>query len=386
MFNEAIIQTENLLPNDLINRDIRQRFSAEEKVILAPALHRSWNERLVFNRAEAEIISLRNGNCAWGHYPDNEAFAVITPQGRNLQPQVQGNDLYAVVNLEDDRDVVATRAILNGKLRPRSVIIGTMYFPYQRGDRPELRGVEGDDEEIVIVETLIQDMATAKVKGMVVVDSHSPAFSWYALRHGISILDISALPSMVNVARQNGLFEGYRLVAAGGDDGALEMGYAVGELVGTDTVVTGNKSKYAGKTTVSFSEDDLALVDGSIVVIGEDIISTGGTMSDSINKLLNAGAERVVILATYPIFADKALERLGFNPKVKIITTDGRIPQSVLHTSENIIVVPTIHKIESVLKLDKQGTDFWSQEGNQALTDLGFCLSPWQMYDLTGRG
>ncbi len=367
-----------LLTPKLAARDILQRFSDPEKIGLAQLAMQVWNES-IFNRQEAQIVELRDGYFKWGEYVDGEARALSTPQGRALADELQGQDLYAVVNLETLLDVFIAKGILS-RISPSRVTLGTMYVPCQRGERPEPDKGNSDLHEEVLFDDLVDFLRQGEVERMVLVDSHAPGDIWFCLRHGMAVLDITALPAMIIEAKKQGFLEDQDLIIAMGDEGAREMGLLVGDLIRAKEFIQGKKDKVNGKTIVTFKREDLEKVRGKTVVMGEDIISTGGTMASGINELLEAGAKRVVVLVTYPIFAGKAVENLTFDDRVQFVTTDGRKPLNDISKLGNVTVVPMMGKINSVLELDKLGVDFWSEQGLMALWNLGFCLAPWQTY------
>lgn len=375
----SFVDRASLLSPTLAGRDPLERFGLPEKAELAGLVKEAWRE-IRFNRAEAPVVLLRDATFQWGSYPDGEAFVLSTSDGRRLVEDLGGRDVYTVVNLETERDVVAARTILQ-RLGPGAVVVGSMYFPYQRGDRPEFRADHPELQELLVLETLVEDMTRSGVRGMVVCDSHSPAFSWFGLKHEMAVLDVSAIPGMLAEASRLHFLEGERLIVVGGDDGAREMTLLVQDILGCKDVIQGEKTKVGGRTNVVFSPEDLAKVRGVIAVLPEDIISTGKTMAAVCSNLIDAGAERVVILATYPIFAGEAVDLFGSDDRVKIITTDGRTPLHDIRRSENIVQIPVQQRLYDLLLLDQQRVDFWSEEGRQELASLGLCLAPWQIYD-----
>lgn len=367
----------NYLPENLSGRSLEDRFSQSEKAQLAELLRAAWNTCGSFNREQAEVIPLRNGLFSWGTYPDGEAWVHKDEVAKEMQRRTTGKDLYSVVNMEDADDVLAVRAVLDF-LEPKRSVLGTMYFPYQRGERSDLVPGQPNKSLVILVKTLAKDLALAGVDGLVMIDSHSPAFPWFLLKYGVRALDLTSIPGMLKTASALGFLDNPNTVVAGGDDGAKEMGYFLARLTGARKVLEGKKTKTSGKTEVRFDEEDLEGVSGATVLVAEDIISTGTTMSLTFDTLFKAGAKNIVVLAAYPIFAGNALEKLGMDSRVKIITTDGRTPLADLTSSKNITVMKMKGSLQQVLELDKEGVDFWSEEGILALEKLGFALAPWQ--------
>jgi len=370
--DERVIFSES----SLADRDISQRFTEPEKSELSVCIQQSWKD-LHRDRGyqQAEIISLTSDNFSWGKYPDGEAYALVN-QHRRLQTDNEHNThLYAAVNLENGDDVLATQTILWTLNHPHT-ILGTAYFPYERGDRTEVH--EDGSQELLLLNTLIMNIQHAGVRGLIHINPHSPAFPWFCLNAGIAPLSLSAIPGLIKEAENQGFLDGKNIITANSDDGAKSSRLFLTNYICSEDSINGLKGKENGKTTVTYSEKDLQKVENKTVVFTEDIISTGGTMISSILQLLNRGhAQRIIILATYPIFADNALERLGYDPRIQIITTDGKVPIADITKSNNITVVPIKDKLPKVLEFDKQGINFWSQIGKDKLKELGLCIFPW---------
>ena len=81
-------------------------------------------------------------------------------------------------------------------------------------------------------------------------------------------------------------------------------------------------------------------------------------MESVIEVFYEAGVDEVVILATYPIFAGKAADRLINKEGVTIVTTDGYTPQNNLSHANNLINVPMVGSLKGVLELDERGIDY----------------------------
>jgi len=63
-------------------------------------------------------------------------------------------------------------------------------------------------------------------------------------------------------------------------------------------------------------------VDGRDCVIVDDIVDSGGTLSQGAGALVDAGARRVWAAITHPVLSGPAIKRLIESPLEKLITTD----------------------------------------------------------------
>jgi len=365
--------SKNLLYPDLRNRDQRKRFNHGEKELLAANIKDVWGvspER----QNTVPLIGFESVTKA-DNYRDTEPYVLKSPD----LPRTDRLDV--IVNLQTREEVHNFRAVIDELGNPYATL-ATMYFPLQRGDRPEAR--PSGEIEVVLLRRLIRDLSVNNIRRLIISASHSPAFSYFALEAGIAVVDVIPLPAMFDAAVEKGLFQGKTIIPITSDYGASDMGKVVEELAEERGVlfgptVHGKKTKIHNITEVSFPEEELVRVKGKVAVIPEDILATGGTLNDTTDQLIAAGAEEVIILVTYPIFAGEALQRLGNRERATIITTDGRTPLRDISSAKNIIQIPIFERFTSVMDLDRQGIDFWSEEGKQKLRGLGFCLNPWMV-------
>ncbi len=363
--------SKNLLYPDLQNRDQIKRFNHKEKELLAANIKDVWGvspER----QNTVPLIGFESVTKA-DNYRDTEPYVLKNPD----LPRTDRLDV--IVNLQTREEVNNFRAVVDELGNPYTTL-ATMYFPLQRGDRPEAR--PSGEIEVVLLRRLIRDLSVNNIRRLIISASHSPAFSYFALEAGIAVVDVIPLPAMFDAAVEKGLFQGKTIIPVTSDYGASDMGKVAEKLAEERDVlfgptVHGKKTKIHNITEVSFPEEELVRVKGKVAVIPEDILATGGTLNDTTDQLIAAGAEEVVILVTYPIFAGEALQRLGNRKRVTIITTDGKTPLVNITGVENIIEIPIFERFASVLDLDRQGIDFWSEQGKAVLRSIGFCLNPW---------
>jgi ribose-phosphate pyrophosphokinase len=103
-------------------------------------------------------------------------------------------------------------------------------------------------------------------------------------------------------------------------------------------------------------------VKGREVLMVDDMVSTGGSITDAARIVVEKGAGRVFLAASHAVLAGKAVERLNAAPVEKIIFTD-TIPLEG-HAIEKLIpasvasllarAIDRIHRSESVSVLFEQ--------------------------------
>ena len=173
------------------------------------------------------------------------------------------------------------------------IFLAVPYFGYSRQDK---RFQQGE----VISASLIVRLLARHIDGLIVLDLHAP-----------SVLDdldtpvefVSAMPEIAEHLKIN-VNPDFILSP---DKGAIERASHVAKLIGC-------KFSYLEKTridahTIQHKPKDLD-VDGAIVAIVDDMISTGGTICKASDALLSQGAKEVHAACTHGLFTGGAITRL----------------------------------------------------------------------------
>ncbi len=173
------------------------------------------------------------------------------------------------------------------------IFLAVPYFGYSRQDK---RFQQGE----VISASLIVRLLARHIDGLIVLDLHAP-----------SVLDdldtpvefVSAMPEIADHLKIN-VNPDFILSP---DKGAIERASHVAKLIGC-------KFSYLEKTridahTIQHKPKDLD-VDGAIVAIVDDMISTGGTICKASDALLSQGAKEVHAACTHGLFSGGAITRL----------------------------------------------------------------------------
>jgi len=93
------------------------------------------------------------------------------------------------------------------------------------------------------------------------------------------------------------------------DAGAIDLAETVQETAGTGAIDYFEKTRHSG-TEVEISPSD-ASVEGRDVVVVDDIIATGSTMSEAVEILHERGANRVFVTCVHPLLAENAVTKLS---------------------------------------------------------------------------
>ena len=120
------------------------------------------------------------------------------------------------------------------------------------------------------------------------------------------------------------------------DEGAIELAETVRGTYGGGEVDYFEKDRDYQTGEIELSPSD-ADVSGRDVVIVDDIIATGGTMSSAIEVVNNRGAARVYAACVHPVLADAALTKLSAAGVEAVYGTD-----TLEHAVSQVSVAPAV--------------------------------------------
>ena len=174
------------------------------------------------------------------------------------------------------------------------IILAVPYFGYSRQDKRFQRGE-------VVSAKLLARLLTRRCDGMVVLDLHAPTVL-EDLEVPVSF--VSSMPEIAVHLQEN---VGPDFVLSP-DKGAIERASHVANAIGCNF-------SYLEKTridahTIEHKAKDLD-VDGAIVAIVDDMISTGGTICKASDALRRQGAIAVHAACTHGLFTGSAITRLA---------------------------------------------------------------------------
>lgn len=209
---------------------------------------------------------------------------------------------------------------------PASAVTVVPYLGYARQDRRFEPG------EALSIDVLARAVGLAEMP-VVTVDPHEA-----------SVLDRFPVPAEAVSATEELAepldAEGCEFVLAP-DEGAMGMARRVASVLDcpADFVI---KHRASGtEVTTENKELDVA---GRTVAIVDDIISTGGTMTNAARSLLAQGADRVVAATVHGVFAGTALKKLADADVDRTLATDTiESPQTVVSVAPAI--QPAVEKL-----------------------------------------
>lgn len=253
-------------------------------------------------------------------FPDGESkFTVDT--------KLTGKSIYVVQSTYPPVDQHLFQLLLVSHHLSQEGAKVTAVIPYLAYARQDKAFLPGEVLSLGVVSHLIR---SAGVRRVVTVDIHSAeGLSLFAS----PIYSVSAIPNLVRHVRSK-LGQEHPIVIAP-DFGASKRTEAFATLYGAERLQLKKKrDRVTGEVTI---EEPTLGVDGRVVLIVDDIISTGGTVEASAKTVIHQGASRVIAVCVHPLLVGDAtavLEKAGVGEIIGTNTVPGKF--SVVDVSDVI--------------------------------------------------
>ena len=191
------------------------------------------------------------------------------------------------------------------------------YFGYARSDRR-------DGRRTPIMASLIAELAEhAGINHVVTVDVHTPALEGF---FRIPVDNLTAIPALAGALTGRVMNASGNAVIVAPDLGALRLANRYATKLGLPVAVCHKRRLGGTEVTVSRITGDVA---GRRCIIIDDMISTGGTIVESVRALNEAGATpEHIVAATHAVLVPGALDKIGNAGVRELLVTDSIEPRS----------------------------------------------------------
>jgi ribose-phosphate pyrophosphokinase len=226
---------------------------------------------------------------------------------------IRGEDVFLVQSCSppvNDHLVELLLMIQAARLASARRITAVMpWFPYSRQDK---KSAAREPISARLVADLLEASGVDRVLTM---DLHAGQIQGF---FGIPVDHMTALPLFAAHFRRLAE-DGASLAAVAPDLGRVKLARRLSRALGGElAVVTKTRPRHDSSATAEV----VGAVEGKVVVMGDDMIVTGGTLIGATEALLAAGALEVHAFATHALFAEDALERLQASDLAEIAVTD----------------------------------------------------------------
>ncbi|MGB9841532.1 MAG: ribose-phosphate diphosphokinase [Candidatus Bathyarchaeales archaeon] len=292
------------------------------KIVLGPA-------STALAEKVAELIGCEKVPVAYKAFPDGENYI-------RLEGDVQDEHVAIVQTTcapQDSRLMqLAFMAAAAKRNKARKVTAIVPYLAYARQDKIFLAG------ENISIETVARMLKAAGVDALVTVNIHAESaiglFPFPAK-------NLSAIPLLAEYFVQKGYRKAFALAP---DKGAMYIAQQAQQILGGEAGhLEKQRDRYTGQTTHVVKGLD---VKGKVVIIFDDIISTGGTIVGAAEILKEQGAAKIFAACVHPLLIGDAEKRILDAGVEEIVGTDS-VPSRNSKVSLAPLIANALKALES---------------------------------------
>ena len=249
----------------------------------------------------ATELGCKTTSCEYKRFPDGELYTRILDN-------INNEDVAIVQSIRTDSDLICLLQLIDAVEEASKTKVVIPYLGYARQDKKFTPG------EAISIRAIARSISAAGVVDTIyVVNVHNKGVLKY---FDIDTKELEASSLIGDYAAQK---EIAHPVIIGPDAGATELTKAVASPYNFDYDVL-EKRRISG-AEVEITPIELS-IEGKNVVIVDDIISTGGTISEATSMLKAQGANGIYVACIHGVFVQNAISRM-LNAGVKdIIATD----------------------------------------------------------------
>jgi ribose-phosphate pyrophosphokinase len=192
----------------------------------------------------------------------------------------------------------------------KSIRVLIPYLGYQRQDHIFRDG------EAVSLEVIAEILTRVGMTELISFDLHSPKIPEV---FSVPVHHLSALPTFAEKIKKD--FNLNEIVLVSPDMGGIRRIKEISEMLGNIPFATIEKNRDLGNGEINDSGLN-GDVRGKIAVIVDDMISTGQTMVEAAELLIENGATKVFVFATHAVFARDAGKLLQHSRIERVVVSD----------------------------------------------------------------
>jgi ribose-phosphate pyrophosphokinase len=246
-------------------------------------------------------LDCKVASCEFKRFPDGELYTRITDD-------IKDEEVTIVQSIRTDSDLICLLQLIDAVEEARETKVVIPYLGYARQDKKFQPG------EAISIRAIARSICAADVVDTIyVVNVHNRGVLKY---FDVDTEEMDASPLIADFVVKK---EIAHPVIIGPDEGATELAKAVAAPYDFNYDVL-EKSRISSEE-VEIKPKELS-VEGKNVVIVDDIISTGGTISEAASMLKAQKANDIYVACIHGVFVQNAIPRM-LNAGVKeIIATD----------------------------------------------------------------
>jgi ribose-phosphate pyrophosphokinase len=263
-------------------------------------------------REVADHLGMRLGDVKLSQFANGELYARFTESVRGADVFVMQSHVSIPGGLSVN-DYIIEQCIMLDALKRASAkrtVAVIPYYGYSRSDKKALsreaiaaRMIADMYESVGVDRIMSVDLHTGQIQGFY----HDPFDA------------LTALPLLVQWVDQNTEPDGRVIVSP--DAGRVRLTEKFAGHLGAPIAIL-HKRRDPSQHNVAASLDVVGDVKGKTAILVDDMIDTAGTIVGAADMLKQRGAERVIAVATHPLFSGPAADRLDGSVIEKVVVTN----------------------------------------------------------------
>ncbi|MGI2335861.1 MAG: ribose-phosphate diphosphokinase [Dehalogenimonas sp.] len=290
--------------------------------------------------AVVDYLGIPLGNCQVFQFSNENTFVRIMDNVRN-------RDTFVIQPFSSpvNQSIMETMIMIDALKRASAGRITAVipYYGYGRTDKK-------DQPRVPITARLIADLITTSGANRVLtVDLHAAQIQGF---FNIPVDELSAINLITNHIKKKNL---ENLVVVATDIGITKRARDFAERLNAPLAII--EKRRLGNDDRTETLNIIGDVNGRIALTIDDEIDTAGSLVNSVQTLLKAGASEVYSCCTHPILSGPAIERISGSPVKEVIVTD-TVPVSPEKKLDKITVLSiapllgeAIHRIHTGLSV-----------------------------------
>ena len=249
----------------------------------------------------AAELDCKVASCEFKRFPDGELYT-------RVQDDIKDEALTIVQSIRTDSDLICLLQLIDAAEEAHKTKVVIPYLGYARQDKKFEPG------EAISIRAIARSIcAVGVVDTIYVVNVHNRGVLKY---FDVNTKELDASPLIGDYVAKR---EIPHPVIIGPDGGAAELAKAVAAPYGFDYDVLEKTRISSEKVEIKAKELN---VEGKNIVIVDDIISTGGTISEATAMLKSQGTHDVYVACIHGVFVQNAVPRMLHAGVKEIIATD----------------------------------------------------------------
>ena len=209
------------------------------------------------------------------------------------------------------------------------------YYGYARQDRKVA-------PRVPITAKLIADLiTTAGASRVLTIDLHAGQIQGF---FNIPVDHLYAAPVMIEFIRDK--FED-NLVIVSPDAGGVERARAFAKRLGATLAIIDKRRPQPNQSNIM---NIIGEIKGKTTLLLDDIVDTAGTLTQSANALLEAGAEKVVACCTHAVLSGQAIEKINQSALQELVVTDTIPLSKEAHSCKKIVALSVSKLLAEAIK------------------------------------